>query len=46
MPFHVLFQSKLRFGVAVARVERECGESPEVTRLLDFLRRSERGFIR
>ncbi len=43
---HLLFQSKLRFGVAVARVERECGESPEVTRLLDFLRRSERGFIR
>jgi len=44
--FHLLFQSKLRFGIAVARVERECGESPEVTRLLDFLRRSERGFIR
>ena len=43
--FHVIFQSKLRFEIAVTRVERECGESPEVMRLLDFLRRSERGFI-
>ena len=44
--FHVLFQSKLRFEIAVPRVERECGDFPEVTRLLDFLSRSERGFIR
>lgn len=44
--FHVLFQSKLRFETAAARVEQECGEFPEVKRLLDFLRRSERGFIR
>jgi UDP-N-acetylglucosamine acyltransferase len=44
--FHLLFQSKLRFEIAAARVERECGDSPEATRLLDFLRRSERGFIR
>jgi UDP-N-acetylglucosamine acyltransferase len=43
--FHLIFQSKLRFEIAVTRVERECGESPEVSRLLDFLRRSERGFI-
>jgi UDP-N-acetylglucosamine acyltransferase len=44
--FHVLFQSKLRFEAAAARVEQECGGFPEVKRLLDFLRRSERGFIR
>jgi UDP-N-acetylglucosamine acyltransferase len=44
--FHVLFQSKLRLEPAIARVERECGDSPEVGRLLAFLRNSERGFIR
>jgi UDP-N-acetylglucosamine acyltransferase len=44
--FHVLFQSKLRLEPAMARVEEECGSSPEVARLLAFLRKSERGFIR
>jgi UDP-N-acetylglucosamine acyltransferase len=44
--FHVIFQSKLRLEVALAQVEEECGESPEVRRLLDFLQQSERGFIR
>lgn len=44
--FHLLFQSRLRLAPARARVEAECGESPEVRRLLDFLEGSERGFIR
>jgi UDP-N-acetylglucosamine acyltransferase len=44
--FHVLFQSKLRLAPAIARVERECDGSPEVARLLRFLRESERGFVR
>ena len=45
---HLLFQSRLRFDEAVARVERECRGSPEVERLLGFLRESRngRGFIR
>ena len=44
--FHLLFHSKLRLQPALARVEEECSGSPEVARLLDFLRKSERGFIR
>jgi UDP-N-acetylglucosamine acyltransferase len=44
--FHVLFQSKLRFEEACRRVEAECGDSPEVAHLLEFLRSSERGFTR
>ena len=44
--FHILFQSKLRFEAAVGRVRRECRDAPEVERLLRFLERSERGFIR
>jgi UDP-N-acetylglucosamine acyltransferase len=45
---HLLFQSRLRFDEAAARVERECPGSPEVERLLGFLRESRngRGFIR
>lgn len=44
--FHLLFQSKLRLEPAIARVEQECPDCPEVDRLLAFLRSSERGFIR
>jgi UDP-N-acetylglucosamine acyltransferase len=44
--YHILFQSKLRLEPAMAQVERECGDSPEVGRLLHFLRTSERGVIR
>jgi UDP-N-acetylglucosamine acyltransferase len=44
--FHLLFQSKLRLEQAVERVEAECRGVPEVSRLLAFLRHSERGFIR
>ena len=44
--FHVLFKSKLRFEEACERVERESGGSRDVAHLLDFLRASERGFIR
>jgi len=44
--FFLLFQSKLRFDEACARVEEECAGSAEVAHLLEFLRASERGFIR
>jgi UDP-N-acetylglucosamine acyltransferase len=43
---HVLFGSRMRLEPALQRVERECGDSPEVARLVRFLRQSERGFIR
>ncbi len=44
--FFVLFQSKLRFEDACARLEEECAGSREVAHLLEFLRGSTRGFIR
>jgi UDP-N-acetylglucosamine acyltransferase len=44
--FHVLFASKLRFEVAVARVRDEVGSTPEVARLLAFLASSQRGVAR
>jgi UDP-N-acetylglucosamine acyltransferase len=44
--FHILFQSKLRFEEACRRVEVECAGSAEVAHLLEFLRASDRGFIR
>lgn len=44
--FHVLFFSKLRFEVALARVRQEAGGSPEVERLVAFLEKSERGITR
>lgn len=44
--FQILFHSKLRLEVAMARVEQEIEDSPEVRRLLDFLRKSERGICR
>jgi UDP-N-acetylglucosamine acyltransferase len=43
--FHILFQSHLRLAPALARVEDECGDSPEVQRLLRFLATAQRGFI-
>jgi UDP-N-acetylglucosamine acyltransferase len=43
---HVLFHSKLLLEPALEQVERECAGSPEVARLVDFLRCSKRGFIR
>ena len=44
--FQILFHSKLRLEVAIARVEQEIGGSPEVRRVLEFLRKSERGICR
>jgi UDP-N-acetylglucosamine acyltransferase len=44
--FHLLFQSKLRLAPAMERVAQECGDSPEVGRLLDFLSSSRRGVTR
>ena len=43
---HLLFHSKLHLEPALERVERDCGGSSEVARLVHFLRYSERGFIR
>lgn len=44
--FHLLFQSRLPFEEACARVEAECADSADAARLLDFLRTAERGFVR
>jgi UDP-N-acetylglucosamine acyltransferase len=44
--FHILFHSKLRLEPATDLVKRECGDVPEVARLLRFIEESERGFIR
>jgi UDP-N-acetylglucosamine acyltransferase len=44
--FHLIFQSKLRLEVALARVDEEIGAVPEVERLVSFLRKTERGFCR
>lgn len=44
--FHLLFQSRLLFEEACARVEEECRDSKEVAHLLAFLRSAERGFVR
>ena len=43
---HVLFHSKLLLEPAIARVARDCGDCPEVARLLGFLASSQRGFAR
>jgi UDP-N-acetylglucosamine acyltransferase len=43
---HVLFHSKLLLEPALERLERDASGSPEVARLVHFLRRSERGIIR
>lgn len=44
--FHLLFASKLRLDVALARVREELPEAPEVAHLLRFLESSTRGFCR
>lgn len=44
--FHLLFASKLRLDVAVARIRDELPDAPEVERLLRFLESSTRGFCR
>ena len=44
--YHLLFQSRLRLEPALLRVEAECGEVPEVARLLGFFRSSMRGVTR
>ena len=44
--FHVLFQSRLRLEPALERTQSDCGDVPEVARLLRFLGESERGFVR
>ena len=44
--YQVLFHSKLRMELAIARVREEGLDSPEVGRLLDFLQSSERGVSR
>jgi UDP-N-acetylglucosamine acyltransferase len=44
--FHILFQSRLLFDVALARTREEVGDSAEVQRLIRFLEKSERGFCR
>ncbi len=44
--YHLLYHSKLRLEPAVERVREEVGDTPEVQRLLAFLEKSERGFIR
>lgn len=44
--FRLLFQSRLLLEPALARVEEEVGGVPEVERLVSFLRKTERGFVR
>ena len=44
--FHLLYQSKLRLEPAMKRVEEECAGSPEVERLIRFIRSSQRGVTR
>jgi UDP-N-acetylglucosamine acyltransferase len=44
--FHVIFHSKLRFEAAVARLEKDGVDEPEVARIIDFVRKSERGYCR
>ena len=44
--FHLIFRSKLRLEVALARVDEEIDGVPEVERLVSFLRKTERGFCR
>ena len=44
--FHLLFASKLRLEVAIARVRDEAGATAEVQRLLAFIETSERGVCR
>lgn len=43
---HLLLHSKLLLAVAVERIARECGDAPEVAKLLGFATSSQRGFAR
>jgi len=44
--FKILFKEKLTFSNALARIEAELPQLPEVKRLLDFARTSERGLCK
>ena len=44
--FRLLFSSKLRLEVALARVREELADSDEVARLVRFVEKSERGVCR
>jgi len=44
--YHLIFQSRLRLEEALARVGADLGGVPEVERIVEFLRKSERGFCR
>ena len=44
--YRTLFHSKLLFTEAVAAVERELGQVPEVAYLVKFIRESKRGIQR
>jgi UDP-N-acetylglucosamine acyltransferase len=44
--YHILFASNLNTSQALAQVEQELSGSPEVQRLIDFVKRSQRGIIK
>jgi UDP-N-acetylglucosamine acyltransferase len=44
--YRILFTSDLNTSQALAQLEQECGGSPEVQRLIDFVKRSQRGIIK
>ena len=44
--FHFLLSSKLNTTQAVERIESEIADSPEVDRLVDFIRSSKRGVVK
>ena len=44
--FHIVFHSRLRLDLALARVRQEISGAPEVARLVSFLETSDRGFCR
>ena len=44
--YHLIFHSRLRLEPALARVRQELGDAPDVARLVGFLEKAERGFVR
>jgi UDP-N-acetylglucosamine acyltransferase len=44
--YRILFTSDLNTSQALAQLEQELGGSPEVQRLIDFVKRSQRGIIK
>ncbi len=44
--YKLIFRSKLKLEEALVRVTQKMGETPEVARLVDFIRSSERGVCR